>query len=150
MIVCRHEFRRSELWRGTVRAGGNTPSSRTYSSSYDLAMPSSSEAPKLSQYACVVDRSAVDLTAVLSSYLFASESYLPVFLFPKIDVPRADDPAFMSEDYVAMLMAKQIPSAWVGVSGRVKGGESPFPHPSGVSKFRRRTGTNPDPLKVFH
>jgi len=71
-------------------------------------MPGDAKAPRVNnRFACIVDRDAVALAAVISSYLFKPGSYLPLFLFPRVEVPKADDAAFMTESYVANLMADQ-------------------------------------------
>jgi hypothetical protein len=63
-------------------------------------------APNLdNRYVCIVDRQAVALAAVISSYLFIPGSYLPIFLFPKVHRRKAVGAAFMSEDYAAELIA---------------------------------------------
>lgn len=55
---------------------------------------------------CIVDRDAKELAAVISSYLFETGTYIPLFLFGRAQVPRAEDAAFMSEGYVAYLMVE--------------------------------------------
>jgi hypothetical protein len=71
-------------------------------------MPSDDEAPRINnRVACVVDRESVVLAAVISSYLFKPGSYLPLFLFPQVEVSKADDPTLMSQGYVANLFGDQ-------------------------------------------
>lgn len=67
------------------------------------------EPPKLDQRcACIVDRDATVLAAVISSYLFVPGTYFPLFLLRKVNVAQADaDFEFLSEAYVADLMAGQ-------------------------------------------
>lgn len=69
----------------------------------------SQEPPKLDQRsACIVDRDATVLAAVISSYLFVPGTYLPLFLLRKVNVPQEEgDLEFLSEAYVAHLMAGQ-------------------------------------------
>jgi hypothetical protein len=68
-------------------------------------MSNSAKTPSvINQFVCIVDRDAVVLAAVISSYLFVPGSYLPVFLFPKVEVLSDDNPAFMTESHVATLM----------------------------------------------
>src|SRR5215472_5494879 len=57
-----------------------------------------------SRIACIVDREAKDLAAVISSYLFEVDTYIPLFIFGKAVAPRVEDPAFMSDNYVAYVM----------------------------------------------
>ena len=62
--------------------------------------------PKInSRCACIVDRDANALAAVISSWLFAPGTYVPIFLFPRVKVHKDDNAAFMTEGYVANLMA---------------------------------------------
>ena len=69
------------------------------------------EAPTTNtQYACIVDREAFALAAVISSHLFIPATYLPVFMMRRVSTPRTDDPAFMSEGYWAYAIAE-----WDGV-----------------------------------
>jgi hypothetical protein len=69
-------------------------------------MPKGSEPPRLdNRFVCIVDRDAVALAAVISSYLFETGSYLPVFLFPSVRVGKVVNATFMSEGYAANLMA---------------------------------------------
>jgi hypothetical protein len=65
--------------------------------------------PKLNhRFACVVDRDATALAALISSYLFLPDTYLPLFLLRRAQVAQSDgDIGFMSEAYVAELMAGQ-------------------------------------------
>jgi hypothetical protein len=65
--------------------------------------------PKLNhQYACIIDRDAVPLAALISSCLFAPGTYLPIFLLRRVHVAQADEEiGFLSEAYVAELMAGQ-------------------------------------------
>ena len=67
------------------------------------------EPPKLNhRYACIVDRDAIPLAALISSYLFVPDTYLPLFLLRRVHVAQADEEiGFMSEAYVAELMAGQ-------------------------------------------
>ncbi len=67
------------------------------------------EPPKLNhQYACIVDRDAISLAAVISSYLFVPGTYLPLFLLRRVHVAHTDEEVgFLSEAYVAELMAGQ-------------------------------------------
>jgi hypothetical protein len=68
-------------------------------------VPISVKPPRInSRFACIVDRDAIVLAAVISSYLFEPESYLPVFLFPNVEVPKTDEATLMSESYVANLI----------------------------------------------
>lgn len=59
------------------------------------------------QYACIVDREAISLAALISSYLFVPGSYLPVLLLRRVKLPRAEDAAFMSESYLANAMGDE-------------------------------------------
>lgn len=69
-------------------------------------MPST-EIPKINnRIVCIVDRDAKELAAVISSYLFEAGTYIPLFLFGRAQVPRAEDATFMSEGYVAYLMVE--------------------------------------------
>ena len=69
------------------------------------------EAPTINaQYACIVDRDAFALAAVISSHLFMPATYLPVFMMRRVLIPRNDNPAFMSESYLAYAIAE-----WDGV-----------------------------------
>lgn len=69
-------------------------------------MAGSTTVPSINKrYACVTSRNAAALAAVISSYLFEPGSYFPVFLFPRVELCKSEDPAFMSEDYVANMMA---------------------------------------------
>ena len=67
------------------------------------------EPPKLNhQYACVADRDAISLSAVISSYLFVPGTYLPLFLLRRVHVAHTEEEVgFLSEGYVAELMAGQ-------------------------------------------
>jgi hypothetical protein len=67
------------------------------------------EPPKLNhRYACIVDREATTLSALISSYLFVPGTYLPLFLLRRVHVAQTDgEIGFMSEAYVAELMAGQ-------------------------------------------
>jgi hypothetical protein len=67
------------------------------------------EPPKLNhRYACIVDREATSLAAVISSYLFIPGTYLPLFLLRRVHVVQSDEEVgFMSEAYVSELMAGQ-------------------------------------------
>ena len=70
-------------------------------------MPISTKPPRINhRIACIVDRDAKVLAAVISSYLYQSGSYLPLFLFPTLEVSRSDEAPFMSESYVAYLMGE--------------------------------------------
>jgi hypothetical protein len=75
--------------------------------SYNYVEMPSNEIPKISnRIVCIVDRDAKELAAVISSYLFEADAYLPLFLLGRADVPRAEDAAFMSVGYVAYLMVE--------------------------------------------
>ncbi len=67
------------------------------------------EPPKLNErYACIVDRDATALAALISSYLFIPGTYLPLFLLRRVHVVQScEELGFMSEAYVAELMAGQ-------------------------------------------
>jgi hypothetical protein len=67
------------------------------------------EPPKLNhRFACIVDRDAISLAALVSSYLFVPGTYLPLFLLRKVHVAQTDEGiGFLSEAYVAELMAGQ-------------------------------------------
>jgi hypothetical protein len=66
-------------------------------------------APRINnRYACIVDRDAFALAAVLSSYLFTAGSYLPLFLFPRVESSKTDDTSLMSEGYLAELMGGEV------------------------------------------
>jgi hypothetical protein len=68
---------------------------------------SNNKIPKIGKrVVCIVDRDAKELAAVISSYLFEADTYIPLFLFGRAQVPRAEDAAFMSEGYVAYLMVE--------------------------------------------
>src|SRR5579863_1900672 len=58
--------------------------------------------------ACIVDKEARVLTAVISSHLFASGRYLPIFLFPRISSPKIPNAGLMSEGYVADLIGTPV------------------------------------------
>src|SRR5713226_4355908 len=68
-----------------------------------------SEPPKLNhRYACIVDRDATALAALISSYVFVPGTYLPLFLLRRVHVAQTDEETgFLSEAYVAELMAGQ-------------------------------------------
>jgi hypothetical protein len=83
-------------------------------------MPCSTDPPKVSRYVCIVDQDASALAAVLSSFFFAPKSYFPVFLFPKVEVPKTEDPAFLSEDYAANLFADQVSVLIGNAIGRIR------------------------------
>ncbi|HVS73832.1 MAG TPA: hypothetical protein VHE23_00285 [Candidatus Acidoferrales bacterium] len=71
-------------------------------------MPSDAKAPRINnRCACIVDRDALALAAVISSYLFEPASYLPLFLFPRVEVSKTDEAKLLSEGYVANLMGDQ-------------------------------------------
>src|ERR1700674_3792487 len=60
------------------------------------------------RYACVVDRDAISLAAVISSYLFVTGTYLPLFLLRRVYVAHSDEEVgFFSDAYIADLMAGQ-------------------------------------------
>jgi hypothetical protein len=65
--------------------------------------------PKLNhRFACVADRDAVTLAAVVSSYLYVPGTYLPLFLLRKAEIARTEeDFGFLSDAYVAELMVGQ-------------------------------------------
>lgn len=64
--------------------------------------------PKInSQYACIVDWASRALAAVISSYLFEPETYLPVFLLRAAKVPKTDDSALMDDAYFASVTTGQ-------------------------------------------
>jgi hypothetical protein len=67
------------------------------------------EPPELShRYACIVDRDAIPLAALISSYLFVPGTYLPLFLLRRVHVTQThEEIGFLSEAYVAELMAGQ-------------------------------------------
>lgn len=87
------------------------------------------------RYACIVDRDARALAAVISSYLFVPESYLPVFLLRRVEVPRADDPAFMTESYLAYAMADED-STLIG-NALARMGESDYVILAGLSTAQK-------------
>jgi hypothetical protein len=69
-------------------------------------MPDDAKAPKIDdRIACIVDRDSVVLAAVISSYLFAPGTYLPLFLFPRVEVSKVEEASLMTEAYVADLFA---------------------------------------------
>src|SRR5579859_2317876 len=74
-----------------------------------MAPGKTQEPPKLNQrYACIVDRDATLLAALISSYLYIPGAYLPLFLLRTVYVTQAEeDLGFLSEAYVAELMAGQ-------------------------------------------
>jgi hypothetical protein len=77
------------------------------SGSYNSIEMASTNIPKINnRIVCIVDRDAKELAAVISSYLFEADTYVPLFLFGRAHVPRAEDAAFMSEGYVAYLMVE--------------------------------------------
>jgi hypothetical protein len=60
------------------------------------------------RYACIVDRDATTLAALISSYLSVPGKYLPLFLLRRVHLAQTDEGlGFMSEAYVAELMAGQ-------------------------------------------
>jgi hypothetical protein len=67
------------------------------------------EPPELNhRYACIVDRDAIPLAALISSYLFVPGTYLPLFLLRRVHVTQThEEIGFLSEAYVAELMAGQ-------------------------------------------
>ena len=67
------------------------------------------EPPELNhRYACIVDRDATTLAALISSYLFLPGTYLPLFLLRRVHVAQTgEEMGFMSEAYIAELMAGQ-------------------------------------------
>jgi hypothetical protein len=69
--------------------------------------PKTLQPPKLNhRYACISDRDSVALAAVISSYLFVPETYLPLFLLRRVHVAHTDQEVdFLSDAYVAGLMA---------------------------------------------
>jgi hypothetical protein len=69
-------------------------------------MPSNKIPAINSRIVCIVDRDAKELAAVISSYLFEADTYIPLFLFGRAKTPRTEDAAFMSEGYVAYLMVE--------------------------------------------
>src|SRR5258708_2012433 len=77
------------------------------------------EPPKLNhRYACIVDRDATTLAALISSYLFLPGSYLPLFLLRRVHVAQTgEEMGFMSEAYIAELMAGQD-SVFIGTALR--------------------------------
>ena len=72
---------------------------------------------------CIVDRDAKELAAVISSYLFDADTYVPLFLFGRAEVPRVEDAAFMSEGYVAYLMVEHTSVLIHNVLARMGGSE---------------------------
>src|SRR4051812_11356653 len=56
---------------------------------------------------CIADRGAVVLGAVISSYLFEPETYLPLFTFPAITVAKANGDHVSSEVYLSNLMGSE-------------------------------------------
>ena len=69
-------------------------------------MPSNKVPAIKDRIVCIVDRDAKELAAVISSYLFEANTYIPLFLFGGAKAPRTEDAAFMSEGYVAYLMVE--------------------------------------------
>src|SRR3954464_7110365 len=70
---------------------------------------------------CIADRGAVGLGAVISSYLFEPETYLPLFTFPALTVAKANGDHVSSEVYLSNGMGSEgatfINNAWARMRG---------------------------------
>jgi hypothetical protein len=74
------------------------------------------------RYICIVDRDAVALAAVISSYLFNPQSYPPLFMFPPVTAPKSGgDNLDESHIYLSNLMGGDastlINNAWARMGG---------------------------------
>src|SRR6266478_6621309 len=85
-------------------------------------MPNADLAPPINdRYICIVDREALSLAAVISSYLFEANSYLPLFTFPTVTAPKTDGDPQSSDVYLSNLMGSDasifINNAWARMGG---------------------------------
>jgi hypothetical protein len=85
-------------------------------------MPNADLAPPITdRYICIVDREALSLAAVISSYLFEANSYLPLFTFPIVTAPKTDGDPQRSDIYLSNLMGSDasvfINNAWARMGG---------------------------------
>src|SRR6266478_4192985 len=80
------------------------------------------KAPALTdRYLCIVDRDAGPLAAVISSYLFEMECYLPLFVFPPMTAGRTVGDNLQSDVYLSNLLGNDtsvlINNAWARMGG---------------------------------
>jgi hypothetical protein len=85
-------------------------------------MPNANGVPAINdQYICIVDRDALGLAAVISSYLFKANSYLPMFTFPTVTAPKTEGDPDRSDVYLSNLMGSDasvfINNAWARMRG---------------------------------
>jgi hypothetical protein len=70
----------------------------------------------IGRFLCIVDRDSIALAAVISSYLFEKNSYLPLFLFPPMTAARTEGDNLNSETYLSNLLGSDtsvlINNAW--------------------------------------
>ncbi len=73
------------------------------------------------RYMCIVDRDAFVLAAIISSYLFEMECYLPLFMFPPMTAGRTVGDNLQSEVYLSNLLGNGagvlINNAWARMGG---------------------------------
>jgi hypothetical protein len=84
-------------------------------------MPNAQSTPGLvDRYLCIVDRDAFVLAAVVSSYLFDKESYIPLFMFPPVTAPRTDGDN-RGDNYLSNCLGNDtsvlINNAWARMGG---------------------------------
>lgn len=89
---------------------------------YHSLMRKNGEPPALAdRYLCIVDRDSAALAAVISSYLFQKNSYLPLFLFPPVTAPKTSGDNLRSEIYLSNAMGSDasvlINNAWARMGG---------------------------------
>jgi hypothetical protein len=75
----------------------------------------------IDRYLCVVNRDALALAAVISSWLFEKGSYLPLFMFPPVTAGRMNGDDVMGETYLSNLLGNEtgvfINNAWARIGG---------------------------------
>jgi hypothetical protein len=75
----------------------------------------------IDRYLCIVDRDAGALAAVVSSYLFEKDRYLPLFMFPPMTSPKTGGDNLKSDIYLSNLLGNDtsvlINNAWARMGG---------------------------------
>jgi len=86
-------------------------------------MHSAEEVPAIDgRFICIVDRESAVLAAVISSYLYLPRTYLPMFLFPKVDFSMLETDVPFGDQYQSNLMGRAastyINNAWARLGPR--------------------------------
>jgi len=106
------------------------------------------KAPALTdRYLCIVDRDAGPLAAVISSYLFEKDRYLPLFMFPPMTAPKTNGDNLQSDIYLSNLLGNDtsvlINNAWARMGG------SEYLILAGLSRNQRSYLSIPNGTKII-